>query len=388
MWRRLAGLTSVAGLMIAATAARAAAAACNDAGCGSALVYIGVHTGGPGQGLFAARLDEKTGQLTSLGLAAEIERPTWQEIDPKRPILYSVSETGNDGKSQGGVFSLAIDPTTGKLRTISRTASGGGGATYLTYSAVAGAVFVANFAGGQVSAIPVSSDGVLAAASSVQADYGSGPNRRQTGPHAHAVVMDPSGRYLLAPDLGADRVFVYRFDVADHQLSPALTPYAALPPGSGPRHLVFSKDGRFAFLDTELSGMVYSFQWDAAAGRLTQLSSVALDPPDFPGVRSAAEIAVSADGRRLYVSDRGANTLVVYAIDPRNGRLAEVQRLACGGQVPWSFRIDPTGRWLVVANEASSLLSVFAVDIASGKLSPTASTLAVPKPVSLTFFIR
>lgn len=350
------------------------------------LMYIGTQGGGPGQGIFAARLDPATGALTDLGLALETERPTWLETDPHRPILYGVNETGNDGRSQGGVFSLAIDPASGKLRPLSQTSSGGGGATNLTYDAKADTVFVANFGGGQVSAIPVKSDGALSRVSSVQTDYGTGPTKRQAGPHAHGVTLDPSGRFVLAPDLGADRVFVYRFDPGSKQLTPAEPPFAALPPGSGPRHLVFSRDGRFAFLDTELSAMVYTFRWDAKAGRLDQVASLPIDGPDFSGQKSAAELGVSADGRFLYVSDRGANTLIVYGVDARTGGLHEVQRMACGGDVPWSFSIDPSGRWLLVANQASGGIAEFQVDVASGRLTPTANSISVPKPVRVAFF--
>lgn len=350
------------------------------------LVYIGTQGSGPGQGVFAARLDPATGALTDLGLALQIERPTWLETDPHRPILYGVNETGNDGKSQGGVFSLTIDPSTGKLRPLGQTASGGGGATNLTYDAKASAVFVANYGGGQVSAIPVKPDGALTAVSSVQTDYGTGPTKRQTAPHAHGVTVDPSGRFVLAPDLGADRVFIYKFDANTRQLTPGDQPFAALPPGSGPRHLVFSRDGRFAFLDTELSAMVHTFRWDAHAGTLTPVASRPIDTPDFAGPKSAAEIARSADGRFLYVSNRGANALIVYAIDAQTGALDEVQRIACGGDVPWSFSIDPSGRWLLVANQASGGIAEFAVDRASGRLTATSNALTVAKPVRIAFF--
>lgn len=378
-WLKTAGL----GLMLASTGCAAIAA---PGRAGQTLVYIGTHGGAAlGDGIFVARLDERTGALTGLGLAAHVERPTWQVTDPRRPILYSVSETGNDGKTQGGVYSLKIDPRTGKLSQLGRSDSGGGGATHLAYDPVSKTLFVANFGGGQVSSIPVVANGSLDGVRSVQTDTGSGPHRRQTGPHAHGVTVDPTGRFVLAPDLGADRIFIYRFDPATKMLSPGDPVAEALPPGSGPRHLVFSPDGRFAFLDTELTGEVYVYRWDARAGRLSPVFHLAIDPPEFTGEKSAAEVVVSHDGRFLYVSDRGASSLIVYAIDPKTGALAEVQRVAAGGNIPWSFAIDPSGRWMLVANEASSALAVFALNPASGRLTATVSTLAVPKPVSLAF---
>lgn len=379
-------MTALLAISGAGTASASTAAASPDA---ATYVYIGTHGGkGPDEGIFAARLDEKTGAITGLGLAANVERPTWQAVDPRRPILYTVSETGNDGKASGAVYSFAIDAATGKLRPLGRSDSGGGGATHLAYDPASSTLFVANFGGGQVSAIPVRPDGTFAEVSSVQTDTGSGPHRRQTGPHAHGVTVDPSGRYVLAPDLGADKIFVYRFDAATRKLllgNPAAQP---LPAGSGPRHLVFSPDGRFAFLDTELTGEVYVFRWDARAGQLTPVHHISINQPDFTGERSAAEVVVSRDGRFLYVSDRGANSLIVYAIDAQSGRLAERQRISGGGDRPWSFAISPSGRWMLVTNEGSSALAEFSIDRRSGRLAATANTLAVPKPVSLSFFVR
>ncbi|UPG73691.1 lactonase family protein [Roseomonas gilardii subsp. gilardii] len=352
-----------------------------------ALVYIGTHGGpGPGEGLFMARLDQGTGALTGPSFAARIERPTWQASDPGRAVLYSVSEMGNDGKTQAVIHSFLIDPSTGGLTPLGHADSGGGGATHLAYEARSQTLFVANYGGGQVSAIPVLADGLLAGVRSVQVDAGSGPHRRQKGPHAHAVVVDPGGNFLLVPDLGADRVFLYRFDAATRLLSPASPASEALPPGSGPRHLVFSPDGQFAFLNTELSGEIHTYRWDAREGRLTPLSHTAIDPPDSGADRNSSEVAVSGDGRFLYASSRASDSLVVYAIDRPSGALREVQRVPAGGHSPWSFAIDPSGRWMLVANEASDTVVQFAVDAASGRLTGTGNALTVPKPVSFAFY--
>lgn len=386
--RRRECLLFAASAVLACTVASAEPpVACRDAACGGTLVYIGTRGSGPGQGIMAARLDRSTGALTSLGLAAEIERPTWLVHDPRRPVLYAVSETGNDGRSQGGVYAFRIDAVSGRLSPLNHVSSGGGGATYLSYAPGLSTLFVANYAGGQVSAIPVGPDGSPKEVRSTVTDEGTGPNRRQQGPHAHAAVVDPTGRFVLVPDLGADRVFIYAVDGARKTLSPAPLPFVALPPGSGPRHLVFSPDGHFAFLDTELTAELYAFRWDARAGRLEQVAHTALDEPDVEA-RSAAEIAISHDGRFLYVSNRAANQMQVFAVDRRTGALSLVQRLDSGGKVPWSFGIDPSGRWLIVTNEASSNLAVFAIDHSSGMLTATGNMLSLPKPVALAFYRR
>ena len=350
-------------------------------------VFIGTHGGnGPGEGIFSVRLDPKTGHLSDLKLAARIERPTWLVLDPKSPVLYAVSETGNDGKAQGGVYSFAVDGATATLKLINRVASGGGGATHLTYDPRLNTVFVGNFGGGQVGAFPVKPDGGLNPLSSMQTDYGHGPHPRQTMAHAHGVTVDPSGHFVLSADMGADRVFIYRFDAATKKLSPAAAPFLQMPAGSGPRHLVFSPDGRFAFLDTELSAQIVSFRWDAQAGRLQQIQSQPIDKPSFKGEKSAAEIAVSHDGRFVYVSNRGENSLEVYTVDQRSGRLTQLQDIPGGGAIPWSFGIDPSGHWMIVANEPTSSIAVFRIDPGTGKLSPTGQTQSVFKPVAIAFY--
>lgn len=372
----------VAGIALTlAASATAQPKRCEGPGCSGELVYIGTH----GSTIEAAALDPATGRLTSLGSAASIERPTWLVADPVHARLFSVSETGNDSKSQGGVYALAIDRGSGRLAILGRSDSGGGGATHLTYDAGAQTLFVANYGTGDVAAIPLAADGQPGPVQSVVRNVGSGPSPRQKNAHAHGVTVAPGGRYLLSPDLGADRVFVYRIDPRTHALSPAPVPNFALPPGSGPRHLVFSRDGRFAFVDTELTGEVHVLRWDARSGTLAPVSHIALDAADFAGPRSAAELALSADGRYLYLSNRGANSIQVFAVDPATGTLHEIQRIDAGGKVPWSFAIDPSGRWLLVADEASSNVADFAIEPRSGRLSATANSLAIGKPVAIAF---
>ena len=348
----------------------------------SSIVYIGTH----GSAIFSARLNTRTGKLSPLGQAAEIERPTWLVVDPRRPVLYSVSETGNDGKTQGEVYSFSVEPLSGRLTTLSKVESGGGGATHLAYDQRSSTVFVANFGGGQVSAIPVQSDGALQPVSAIQTDVGSGPHPRQASAHAHGVTIDPSGRYVLSPDLGADRVFVYRFTAASRQLAPADVASEATPAGSGPRHLVFSPNGRFAYLATELNGEIRTYRWDARAGRLNLVQALPIDGPDFKGERSVAEVMVSKDGRFVYVSNRGENQLQVYAVNRATGALTERQAIGGGVDIPWSFGIDPSGRWMVVANENSSTVTTFRIDKANGRLRALDQTLTVPKPVAIAFY--
>jgi 6-phosphogluconolactonase len=346
------------------------------------LVYVGTQGNEAGQGVFAARLDTATGKLTPIGVVAELARPTWIVADPDRPLLYAVSETGNDGKAQGKVHGLKADAKTGALTLVSTVDSGGGGPTHLALDAKGGGLLVAHYGSGHVAALPVRANGGAGAPASVQLDIGSGPSPRQKSAHAHGVALDPSGRYALVADLGADKVFVYPYDRRTRQLAPAAATTVSVPPGTGPRHMVFHPNGRFVFLISELVPAIHTYGWDASRGRLTELSVIRAggEPPV-----NGAEIAVTREGRFVYASIRGEHVIVAFSVDQKTGALTELQRIASGGQTPWSFRLDPSERWLLAANQGSSTVTVLARDPATGRLSPTDQMLAVTKPTSLAF---
>jgi 6-phosphogluconolactonase len=366
-----------------------------ESSCASEWVYFGTQTLRPsegvagahytGYGIFGARFDLRTGHLTGLGSVAEIERPTWLLAHPSLPILYSVSELGNDGRSEASIFSLAVDAATGKLREVNKVGSGGGGATYMALDPASRTLFVANYGTGQVSALPIMVDGSLGAVAAVRRDYGFGPNPRQKSPHAHSVALDPSHHFVLVPDLGADRIFVYRFDPATRQLTQADRAYEPLPAGSGPRHLVFHPGGRFVILDTEFSAQIRTYRWDSHHGLLQLVQTLSTAAADYKGQNSAAEVAVSRDGRFVYVSNRGEDTVVVYSMNARTGMLTEMQRVSSQGKGPWGFGLDPSGHWMLVTNQASESIAVLTVDPKTGKLGATSESLSLPKPVSVTF---
>jgi 6-phosphogluconolactonase len=349
---------------------------------GTQWVYFGTRSTEAGQGIVAARFDAQTGRLSSIGRVAEITKPAWLLAHPKLPVLYSVSELSGESR----VFAFNRDPASGKLSPINSVASGGGGATHLTFDAAAKALFVAHYGTGHVSWLPTADDGRLGIPNSVQSDYGTGPNReRQTSPRAHGVVVDPSRRFVLAADLGADRIFVYGFDPATRQLVPAPQPFAAASPGSGPRHLVFHPNGEFLFLVTEMAAEVVSYRWDAKQARLQHIQTLEMDEPNFKEQKSAAHIAISRDGRYVYASNRGANSIAVFAVDSKDGTMRLVQRISSQGKTPWDFSLDPTGRWMLVANTNSNAIAVFAVDPDTGELTATQETMSVTLPSNVTF---
>jgi 6-phosphogluconolactonase len=351
-------------------------------GSGTQWVYFGTRSTDAGQGIVAARFDTKTGRLSPVGMVAEVIKPAWLLAHPKLPVLYSVSETNNESR----VFAFNRDPATGKLTLINSVASGGGGATHLTFDERAKALFVAHYGTGHVSWLPTADDGRLGIPNSVQSNYGTGPNQeRQTSPHAHGVVVDPSGRYVLAADLGADRIFVYGFDPATRQLVPAAEPFASASPGSGPRHLTFHPNGQFLFLVTEMAAEVVSYRWDAKQARLQHIQTLAMDEPTFTEQKSAAHIAISRDGRFVYASNRGANTIAVFAVSSKDGTMRLVQRISSQGKTPWDFSLDPSGRWMLVANTGTNSIAVFSVSPETGELTATAETMNVTLPSNVTF---
>ena len=358
--------------------------ACRKASCAvSRLVYFGTRADGAASGIYAARFDEAVGHLTALGMVAKVDRPTWLLPSPHRPVLYAVSEVGNDGKSQAAVLSFNADVATGALALLTRVDSGGGGATHLALNTHSPSLIVANYGTGTVGVVPLQPGGKLLPVSSVATDTGSGPSPRQKSPHAHGALIDRTGRFVLVSDLGADRIFIYRFDPATMKLVAADMPFVAVKPGSGPRHLAMTGDGRFVFANMELTGEIATFRWDEAAGRLSLVRTISASPADYAGEKSAGEIGLSPDGRFLYASTRGEDAIVVYAVDPSTGVLREIQRLPAGGKQPWSFTLDPSGRWLLVADQGSNLVAVFRRNSRTGKLIPTDESLAIPNVSSV-----
>jgi 6-phosphogluconolactonase len=371
-----------------------AAAHAADRAAGT-LVYIGTQgRGGPGpqdpnarHGIYAFRLDEKTGHLTSLGLMIELQRSDWLIGSPTLPVMYSVADSGGGMQADSVLYSLKIDRASGALSVLNKVSTGGTDATHLAIDPASKTLFSANHGSGTVAAIPLEADGSVGEVTSLGKDFGTGPHRRQSMPQAHGVTVDPTHKYVLVTDFGADRLFIYHFDGKSRQLTASTPPFDVLPPGSGPRHLVFHPQGKFLFLDSEMGAELRSYRWDPKEGLVHLVQKVQPYATDYKGEKSAAELAVSRDGRFVYLSLRGdQDRLIVYGVNAKTGRLTELQRLPSGGKTPWSFGIDPTGRWMLVTNQASDLVSVFKIDPASGRLTATDQSAAVPKPVAVAFY--
>jgi 6-phosphogluconolactonase len=355
-------------------------------------VYVGASApGGPALagtapeqlGIYVLMLDPKTGQLSTPALSLQLQRATAFAIHPTLPILYSVAN-GSGPQSNSELYSLRSDPATGQLIVINHVDSGGHDATALALDAASQTLFAAHYGSGILSAVSVNANGTLGAVASSQTDVGSGPSPRQKSPHAHDVVLAPGGKYALVTDLGADRIFVYPFDASSRTLAPGES--TSVPAGAGPRHLVFSRDGRFLLVNTELTAELRSYHWDPKAGRLSAVQDIPAYPAGKNGEKSTSELALSKDGRFAYLALRGdQDSLIVYALNTRKGTLREIQRVSSGGKVPWSFGIDRTGRWLLVTNEGSNTVVEMKIDRTTGKLSTTAQSVTIPGPAVVAF---
>lgn len=344
------------------------------------LGYIGTQGEAPREGIFAFRLDETTGAMAQLGVVAEEERPTWVVSDPKRAILYSVCEVGNRDARRGTITSFAITDAMGRLQPLSRRRTGGG-STHLTLSADGTMLYCANFGGPSAVALPVDGLGRLGPISSEVITHGTGPHKRQSKPHPHGVTLDPTGRFLLVPDMGADKIFVYAVKGTElHPLSET-----TFPAGCGPRFVLFGANGRDAYMVAELSAELYHLRWDAAQGEMTHIGVTPLDPPASAHPPGAAAFGISRDGRFLYVSNRGTHTLQVYAIDPETGTLTEIQRIAAGGEKPWGLGISQSGDWLLLANQATDCVTSFRIDRDRGTLTASGHHMQIKTPTSVCF---
>jgi 6-phosphogluconolactonase len=351
------------------------------------LFFVGTYTGGAtgSEGIYAFEFDDATGALTARGLAAATPSPSFLALSADRRFVFAVNELETyDGAPGGSVTSFAVDANNARLAALGTQPSRGAHPCHLELDRSGRYLAVANYTGGNYALLPVSADGRLGAPTAVVAGVGRGPTPRQQGPHGHAVTFDVANRFLIATDLGLDKVLVYRFDGTTGALTPHEPPAANLAPGAGPRHFAFHPNGRHAYVINELDSTITSFGWDAAAGRFSMVGTVPTLPADFAGSSTTAEIQIHPTGRFVYGSNRGHDSIAVFSAAP-DGSLSLVELESTRGRTPRSFAIDPTGRWLLAANQDTSTLAVFAIDQASGALDPVGATVQTPTPVSILF---
>ncbi len=352
------------------------------------LAYFGGYTAGKSKGIYVARFDSATGKLGAPELAAEATNPSFLAIHPGHKFLYAVGELGGSGKKAGAVSAFALDAATGKLSLLNQQPSGGSGPCYVGLDNNGKNALVANYGSGSVAVLPIKADGTLGAPSAEMQHTGSSVNpKRQAGPHAHSIFLDAANRFAFASDLGLDKVMIYRFDAARGTLTPNDPPFAAVAPGSGPRHFSFHPNGKFAYVINEMLCTVTAFAYDAGRGALQEIETVSTLPAGeklLPSY-SCAEIRVHPNGRVLYGSNRGHNTLAVFALDPETGKLKLIENAPSLGKIPRNFNFDPTGKWLLAAHQTSDNVVVFAIDQKTGKLTPTGQQVEVAACVCIKF---
>jgi 6-phosphogluconolactonase len=351
------------------------------------LVYVGTYTGAKSKGIHAFRFNQATGALTPVGLVAETPSPSWLALHPSGRYLYAANEVDDfDADKSGSVSAFQIDRATGALTLLNTRPSRGAHPCHLAVDRQGTHLLVANYTGGTLAVLPIGADGALGVPSQVVQHKGSSINtQRQTAPHAHSIDLDGDNRFAIAADLGAERLFIYRYDPRGGGLSAGLQPAIAATPGAGPRHFAFHPKGQFGFAINELSSTITSYSWDGARGALKTLGTVSTLPNGFRGNNSTAEIRVHPGGRFLYGSNRGHDSLAVYEVGVGTGNLALVEHEPTRGKTPRNFTIDPTGQWLIAANQGTDALAVFRISEKNGALTPVGPLVNVGSPVSVVF---
>ena len=352
------------------------------------FVYVGSYTeseAGSGVGISVFRFEAASGDLSPVQTVTGIANPSFLALDSRQRYLYAVEEL-----DVGGVSAYARDPETGRLTFLNRQASHGSAPCYVSLDRSDRYALVANYGSGTVAALPIAVDGRLGPATGVVQHEGSSvdPNR-QEGPHAHMIAPAPAhdGRLVLATDLGTDRILVYRLDDATGRLDPndRGPAFAATTPGDGPRHVAFGPDGRSLYVINELASSLTVYDYDGERGELQSRQTVSSLPDGFDGANTCAHVAVSPDGGHVYGSNRGHDSIAVWAVDRASGALTVVGHEPTRGQEPRNFALDPTGSWLLAANQRSGTIATFRRDPDSGRLAATGAVIETPSPVAVAF---
>ena len=345
--------------------------------------YLGTYTAhSTSQGIYTDTFDSETGKLGPLVLAVKAPNPSFLALSPGGQFLYAALEISGPGSV--AAYAVQLDHS---LKWLNQQPSGGAGTCYVSLDGTGRTALAANYSTGSIASFPIGADNLLQPLDALIQLHGSGPNQaRQSSPHAHSIYASPDNRFIYACDLGSDRVRIYPFDAA-HRIIDVSSPLeAAVPPGSGPRHLVFAQDGRAVYVVNEMGASVSRFTRDAATGALKLVGTVSCLPAGIsPGPKiTAAEIALHPSGRWLYVSVRGAETMAVFSVD-ENGGLKLAQNIAPGVKMPRQFAIDPSGKWVITAGQADNHLAVLKIDPNTGLLSATGESASVGAPVCVLF---
>lgn len=350
---------------------------------GKELIYVGTYS----KGIYGFHYDPQSANLEPAGYLGEIQNPSFLILHPNHQYLYAVSELTGKGNPIGGVGAFSINKKDGSLTMLNKRSSEGSAPCHLALDRTSKMLMVANYGTGTVSSFPVLADGSLGELASLMKASGHSANKeRQGGPHAHEVVVSADNRFAFVPDLGLDHIRIYKIDPATAKMTPNDPPFIQIKPGSGPRHLLFSGNEKFAYVISELASTITVFAYHPENGSMTELQTVSTLPPEIENHDGAAEIKFDASGRFLYASNRVSdNSIAVFSVNKESGLLSEVQIEKINGDMPRYITFDPEGNHLLVANQKSDNILVFKVDQTTGKITPTGQNVSSPTPVCLAF---
>lgn len=345
-----------------------------------------VFFGTGGEAIYVSTFDAANGDLSKPEVAASVTRPNFLELHPSGETLYACSRADGPDGPVGLVIAYRIDRATGKLTKINQQDTGASGPAHVNVTKDGKTVAVANYGGGSTASFRVGEGGKLVARSSViQHEGHSVDPRRQSEPHSHSVNFSPDDRFVISADLGLDQLLVYKVDPATSALLPHDPPFATVAPGSGPRHFTFHPNGRYAYAINEMANTVDVFGWDARAGAFDSLQTISTLPEGYSERTHTAEVQVHPNGKFLYGSNRGHDSIAVFSIAPSTGKLTPVEREPVQGETPRNFRLDPDGKWLFAANQGTNEVVVFRIDQQTGELSPTGTKAQMPSPMCVRF---
>ncbi len=349
-------------------------------------IFIGTYTSGASKGIYTGLMDTGSGAISDVRLVGETEAPSFLATSPDQRFLYAVNELATFNGSPGGAVSAyAINGRTGDLRFLNQQPTRGAHPCHIITDRTGRWALVANYSGGNLTVLPIGLDGHLAAPATVVQHTGSSVNAsRQEAPHAHSVHFDAKNRFVVAADLGLDKLMVYQWDARSGVLKPNEPAWLASAPGAGPRHFAWHPSGQYAFLINELNSTLSALSYDAGAGVFTERHTLSTLPEGFAGTNSCADVHVAPGGRFVYGSNRGHNSIAVFGFDAGAGQLTALAHTPTEGATPRNFGIAPGGRFLLAANQQSDTVVSFAIDRRSGLLSRVASA-EVPTPVCIQF---
>jgi 6-phosphogluconolactonase len=350
------------------------------------VVFIGTYTeheGSQSKGIYLYRMDPASGELTFAWEAQGVLNPSFLDLHPQRNFLYAVNEIETfAGQEGGGVSAFSVDPASGELQLLSAYSSRGKSPCYISIEATGRFALVANYSSGNVAMLPIQTYGSLGPATAVDQHAGSSVDpERQTAPYAHCIRPDPTNRFAIATDLGADKLFIYRMDLENGKLEAHAE--VRVQPGAGPRHLIFHPNGQYLYLLNELNSTVIVYRYHPDAGSLEEIQTLSTLPPGFQGENLCADLHIW--GKYLYASNRKHDSIAWYLIDENTGRLAYQGEVPSGGKEPRGCVIDPSGSFLLAAHEKSDNVVIFKIDPGTGGLSRTGQEAKLSKPVCVRF---